>query len=277
MSDSYIYSDIESFVTDNTARKKTADSKLLIIKVLVGILCVILAVEIVVYTVIIPTLVPVKISFSGLQLYTPEEMYRILDVSSDETWFQFDTSEAARRLAACSWIEDVTVEKHFPDVIRISVTERVPVAVTFINDSGRTIPVQIDKNGVLFSAKEGQSLSQLPLISGLPIEHFVEGMRLHSKYRRLMEQLAEIQLLPQKYLAAVSEIHVEPKDYGSYDLVLYPIHSKIKVYTDRTLNEDALQYMIVVLDVVESIASDIAEIDLRYGSVSFRTTSGSTL
>ena len=37
------------------------------------------------------------------------------------------------------------------------------------------------------------------------------------------------------------------------------------------MNEDALQYMMVVLDVVNSIEPDVSEIDLRYGSVSYRT------
>ena len=45
----------------------------------------------------------------------------------------------------------------------------------------------------------------------------------------------------------------------------------MRVLTDRALNEDALQYMMVVLDVVNSIEPDVSEIDLRYGSVSYRT------
>ena len=41
--------------------------------------------------------------------------------------------------------------------------------------------------------------------------------------------------------------------------------------TDRSLNEEALKYMMVVLDVVKQLGSDVCEIDLRYGSVSYRT------
>ena len=59
-----------------------------------------------------------------------------------------------------------------------------------------------------------------------------------------------------------------PKDTGNYELALIPAQSKIKVLTDRALNEDALKYMMVVLDVVNKIGADVYEIDLRYGSVS---------
>ena len=52
---------------------------------------------------------------------------------------------------------------------------------------------------------------------------------------------------------------------------MIPSQSKVKVLTDRALNEDALKYMMVVLDVVNKIGTDVSEIDLRYGAVAFRT------
>ena len=112
--------------------------------------------------------------------------------------------------------------------------------------------------------------ADIPILSGLPVEHMSEGMRIPSKYRALIEQIADIRRKPQKYFAAVSEICVVPKEYGNYELVLIPAKSKIRVLTDRTLNEDSLKYMMVVLDVVNSMEPNVSEIDLRYGSVSYR-------
>ena len=74
--------------------------------------------------------------------------------------------------------------------------------------------------------------------------------------------------MEKNYFAGISEICVLPKDTGNYELALIPAQSKIKVLTDRALNEDALKYMMVVLDVVNKIGADVYEIDLRYGSVS---------
>ena len=95
-------------------------------------------------------------------------------------------------------------------------------------------------------------------------------MRLPAKYRPLMDQISSIRKLPQKYFAAISEIQVLPKEYGNFELAIYPVSTRARVLTDRSLNEDALKYMMVVLDVVNSIEPDAQEIDLRYGSVSYR-------
>ena len=84
------------------------------------------------------------------------------------------------------------------------------------------------------------------------------------------EDLAELQQLPQKYLSVISEIHINEPKHGGFDLTLYPIKSNIRILMDRNLSEDSLQYMVVALDVVNSLAADITEIDLRYGSVSYR-------
>ena len=62
-----------------------------------------------------------------------------------------------------------------------------------------------------------------------------------------------------------------PNEFGNYELALFPAQSKIKVLTDRALNEEALKYMMVVLDVVNQIGSEVSEVDLRYGSVSIKT------
>lgn len=271
MSDSMTYSDSRIFMAEDERKASRTDRKFKALKFVVGALCLILLVEVVLYTVIIPSKAPVKISFSGLQMYSPEEMCHILNTNSNQTWSSFDSALAAAVLADCPWIESVSVEKKFPDSVTISVKERVPVAATLLNINGKTIPVQIDESGVLFTAKTGASISHLPLISGLPVESFNDGMRLPSIYKNFIEQLAKIQRLPQKYLATISEIHVNAKEYGGFDLILYPVHSHTRVLMDRTFSEDSLQYMVVVLDVVNSLGSNIYEIDLRYGSVSFRT------
>ena len=48
------------------------------------------------------------------------------------------------------------------------------------------------------------------------------------------------------------------------------MYSQIRVLTDRSLDQRTLEYMMVVLDVVQKLNEDVSEIDLRYGSVSYR-------
>ena len=125
----------------------------------------------------------------------------------------------------------------------------------------------------LFPGRENKAIdvNEVPIISGLPVEYMSQGMRIPQKYRPLIEQITKISQLPQKYFASISEICVLPKEYGNYELALIPAQSRVKVLTDRALNEDALKYMMVVLDVVNQLGSDVSEVDLRYGSVSYKT------
>lgn len=271
MSD-FVFRGLEDFEREAAKKKIQGDSKTIAVKLILIVLCMLLAIEAFAYFFVVPCMGAVKIVWHGLTNYTVTDMGAVLAPVAHKNWMQFNQEEAQSLIASVPGIEDVQVVKRFPDRVSVKVVERTPVAMTFVSLDGRTIPVQIDRHGVLFPVF--RSLSQggkLPLVSGIPVENIPEGMRIPQKYHALMEQIAQIKALPQDYFAAVSEIHVVPKEYGNYELVLYPIHSKIKILTDRQLNEDALQYMIVMLDVVNSIEPDVAEIDLRYGSFSYRS------
>ena len=251
-----------------------AERKIKFIKVIFCVLCFALLCELVIYKYLMPSFSSPKVTVTGQKDYTAEEIARMLLPMNSTSWFDFDVEQAVSLLSSEAGIEHVSVEKKFPDKIYVNVTEREPVAVTFVMDGGHTAPVQIDKNGVLFSGKKNAANEQeaiLPIVSGIPVEYMSKGMRIPSKYRPLIDQISKISELPQHYFASLSEICVLPKDSGNYELALIPAQSKVKVLTDRALNEDALKYMLVVLDVVNQIGTDVAAVDLRYGSVSYIT------
>lgn len=253
--------------------KKEKDAKFYKwIKIFVILLIVVMTCELVLLKFVHPSLGVPRILISGNKNYSTDVLVQTLSEVYDQNWFTFDTEGAGAKLSSISGIESVDIEKVFPDMIKISIKERQSVAMMFINDNGRTVPIQIDENGVLFSNTSGGVVEDgsIPIVSGIPVEHLAEGMRIPAKYRVLIEQIAKIQALPQKYFAAISEICVVPKTYGNYELCLIPVNSKIRVLTGRSLNEEALQYMMVVLDVVNTLEPDVSEIDLRYDSVSYR-------
>ena len=262
---------VTRFTSDAAARKEdNGDKKIKIVKIIFGILCFFLVAEIIIYKYVMPAFSSPKVTVSGQNIYTAEEIAEKLLPMNSTNWVNFNVGEAVSILSSEPGIDKVVVEKHFPDRIYINVEEREPVALTFIMDDGYTNPVQIDKNGVLFPVKDRAEVDSnvLPIISGLPVEHMSGGMRIPSKYRPLIDQIYKISSLGKNYFAGIAEICVLPKDTGNYELALIPSQSKVKVLTDRSLNEDALKYMMVVLDVVNKIGADVYEIDLRYGSVS---------
>jgi len=249
-----------------------SDVKTKIVVTLFFVFCVIFLIEIAVYKFALPSMHAPKIVIGGERSLSDEQVRSLLQPMQGANWFSFNAEEAVSILSSVPVIDSVTVSKRFPDKIFVRIAERESVAMTFVSSAGRSIPVCIDKNGVLFDdAAVDRKSGAVPIISGLPIEHLSEGMRIPAKYRTLIEQISEIQNRDRRYFAALAEICVVPKEYGNYELALIPAHTRMRVLTDRALNEDALQYMMVVLDVVNSIEPDVSEIDLRYGSVSYRT------
>ncbi len=258
---------------ETEAQNDSTDKKIKAIKIIFAILCFLLVGELVVYKYILPSFSSPKISVTGLSSYTPEDFAEKLAPFSNANWFDFDVEQAAAVISNDAGIDSVVVEKHFPDKILIKVEERKPVAMIFLMDNGISSALEIDKNGVIFPqrAAEVSDNSYMPIISGLPVEYMAQGMRIPLKYRPLIDQIARIKSLPQQYFASVSEICVLPKDTGNYELALIPAQAKVKVLTDRSLNEEALKYMMIVLDVVNQLGSNVTEVDLRYGSVSYKT------
>ncbi|MBS7240943.1 MAG: FtsQ-type POTRA domain-containing protein [Treponema sp.] len=260
---------------DNAPAKEqetVKDKKLIALKVLVIVLGSFLVLEALLYSFVLPLFSAPEITYSGLNYLTKNELNEKLSELDCSTWSGFSTEMAVSVLSTISCVESVAVDKHFPNKISVKIKERNAVAKSIICQDGTSKSVQIDENGILFSVNSASVATDysVPLVSGLPVDNLQEGMRLPAKYRVLMEQISDIRKLPRKYFAAVSEIQVVPKEYGNYELVLYPSQAKVKVLSDRNLNEDALQYMMVVLDVVNSIEPDVSEIDLRYGAVSYR-------
>ena len=266
--DTYLeQADLDSAKAEEKARRK---NRFLAIACLVGVT--LLFGEFITAKVIKPSMSSPKVTVTGQENYTAQEIAVKLLPLNATSWWNFDVKKAVNILSSDASIGKVKVTKTFPDKITIQVTERVPVCTTLIVDNGRSVPMQIDSEGVLFSAgtKKSVNLNDMPIVSGIPVEHYSSGMRIPQKYKGLIEQISKIQHQNSKYFASISEICVVPKEFGNYELVLIPSNSHVKILTDRTLNSDALNTMMVSLDIVRELGTDIGEVDLRYGSVSYR-------
>ena len=276
MSDAGYFLDNENYFDENENGFHNEESKSerrfrVIILSLLVVMGILLLGEFVLWRFIKPSLSSPKVTISGYKNMSAEDVAMKLIPMNSRNWFTFDVNVAAGILSSESCIKNVDIVKHFPDKILVNINERVPVAVTYINQKGKSIPMQIDETGVLFSNKNNASVAQsgIPILSGIPVDNMTDGMRIPAKYKTLINQISQIQNLPQKYFAAVSEICVVPKDSGNYELVLIPSSGHTKVLTDRALNEEALKYMMVVLDVVKQLKPDATAVDMRYGSVSY--------
>ncbi len=275
MSEQSLWGELDNFIpqtTVETAKGNSGQKKSIykILKILVCTLVVVLLIEAIAYFIVIPNTTACTVSFSGLQTLNANEVGSDLAQYCGSNWLHFDTSVATSRLLSYSAVESVSVQKQFPNKIIVDVSERTPVALTLTQIESRTVPALIDKNGVVFGLANDAEFDTLPLITGFGIETFFEGMRLDSKFAPLLQQIADIQKSNSNYLQVISEILITPKAYDNYELVIFPVHTKTRVLVDRNFSEDALEYMLVALDVVQSVSPSVSELDLRYGTVSYK-------
>jgi len=278
MSD-FLYTDYTEFYSPSkenslSKKEKMGNKRMRIVKILIGILLLVVLAEIAVYTVIIPCSKPAKVVFSGISYDEAKKLSNELEKNCGHTWLKFNVGMASAIITSNSAVLDATVSKKFPDKICIDIHQRKPVVVTLAVKNDRTVPVQIDQKGVLFTLDSVIPSNTIPLLTGLPKEATVEGKRLDGLYIPLLEEIAAIQNTNPEYFSALSEIHICPKQYGDFELEVYPINSKVLVRMDRNLSSESLQYMMVVLDVLNKMHPGIDEVDLRYGSVSYKTKSG---
>jgi len=215
------------------------------------------------------------IPFSNIEIhgFSGFERVQVLTqagINERSSYISTNVREVKERLAANVLVESAIVIKRFPDKLSIFLTPRTTAAIALTTSGSRQVPVCIDRNGVFFKIAEDdlQETQNFPILSG--IEDPKINMRLPSGLVTLVESISVISSSSPELLSAISEIRIERKAWDGYDLVLFPVHSPIKVRLENYLTEDMLKYMFLMLNVFESSSPMPQEIDFRSGMGSYK-------
>jgi cell division protein FtsQ len=104
------------------------------------------------------------IDVRGVAALSSDAVIQRAAVPDGETLLRLDKDAVTDRLLADPWIADARVSRRIPSTLRISVEERVPVAVV---DTGVTFWF-VDGNGRVLSESLPDSATVLPVIRDLP-------------------------------------------------------------------------------------------------------------
>jgi len=250
--------------------KKAKGKQLLKIVILAMLLF--LAGDSVYYLFIVPFNATAKIQFSGIDSIRETDLKKAAGLTGTEKWGKLNKDVLLHRITSYPIVAEARVLKKYPDKVLIDIIERKPVAVLLATVGGRTIPMEIDKTGTVFKVASKKEPQELPVISGLSFQTIRAGMKVHKQLVPLFKQLDLLQRKNPALVSEISEMKIEQKKYGGFDLILYPVRTQVKVRTDSTLNEDRLQYMILTLDVIRDLdlSTQIEELDVRAGTASYR-------
>ena len=195
----------------------------------------------------------------------------VANIPEGAAFITVNVKDAQQRLASHPLVESARVIKRFPDRLSIFLEPRRAAAVSLAEINGRQVFLCIDRHGVVFKINDNAAQAQnLPVLSGLVFERPSMGMRLSAALVPLLEDISRIHDSSPELLAALSEIRINHKAYDDYDIVLYPVHSSIRIRLENNLTEDTLRYVLLMLDVFESRFPKPEEIDFRSSLGSYK-------
>ena len=209
------------------------------------------------------------IEVHGFESLNRAETIRIAGINEHSSFVSTNIKETQERLCNYVLIESAVVTKRFPDRLSIFISPREEVAVALTNTGLKQQMIFIDRYGVFFKFTDSAFVpDRFPIISG--IENPQPGMRLPAGLVPLFESISVIAARSPELLAAISEIRVERKTWDGYELILYPVHSSIRVRIENNLTEDVIRYILLMLNVFESDPKKPQEIDFRSGMGSYK-------
>jgi cell division septal protein FtsQ len=143
-----------------------------------------------------------RIEVSGNLHIPKEELAAVTGLSAGTRLLDIKTSDVARRVETLPWVLDARVERIIPSKLRISVTERTPVAQVAL--SGRNYFV--DRQGVVLSEGSGLELA----IGGLPLKTLTVGQQI--SLRQFREALAVLDSLEESIRSRVDSMEARSVD-----------------------------------------------------------------
>jgi cell division protein FtsQ len=272
MSDDYrygYYGDME----DRTPRYGTTSSKKIEkgLKWLLIAAGIILAAELIWFFGVSPCIPFTTVEIHGFNGLDGADALVFANIAEGASFITVNVKDAQERLASHRLVESARVIKRFPDRLSIFLEPRRAVAVSLVEINGRQVPLCIDRHGVVFKILDNAvEAHNLPVLSGLVFERPSLGMRLPAALVPLLEGFSRIHDGSPELLAAFSEIRINRKAYGDFDIVVYPVHSSIRIRLENNLTEDTLRYVLLMLDVFESRFPKPEEIDFRSGMGSYK-------
>ncbi len=202
-----------------------------------------------------------------------DELLATAGLRRGASYFELDAGRIEERIAALPQVKTAAVEKNFPNRVTLTVEARRPLAVAFVNVDGRTTPLVMDSEGVVFARSGALADWDLPVISGLRFEDPSVGIRLPERLHPLLESLGKLRDSAPGLLSQFSEFRVSGGGGRGVEVVAYPASYRTPVRLGDHVAEDLLKYAIMVLDLMnddDSVGAGVAELDFRTGQAVMR-------
>jgi len=199
------------------------------------------------------------IRFEGYKNVSPNALMNLACLKPGDNILAVDVKEVSQRINANPWVKEVKIERNFPHLLIIKITERIPVAL-----ASKEKLFLVDREGGVFKEVEPPDDIDMPVITGLSLSE-----PYNQRVIEVLDFLDAAERMGVFPRSEVSEVHVD-SDYG---ITLYTLKEGIPIQMDlkncseklvllRSLKEDLAKRQI------EPQAIDIISLDEAHVKVS---------
>jgi len=221
-----------------------------------------------------------------------EQILVLSGIPSGAHWYSVSAAEIEKRLEASPMVHRARVERVFPDTIRMTVYGRQPAALVLAAMDGRSLPVLVDGEGVVYKVGTTGADLELPVVSGLTAGDVALGAALPRVYGALFADLRALREQAPALYGALSEVKIaapaaagpsgpagaavhasSPQDL---ELLVYLTTARVPIRTRGSLDESFVKYALMVVDLLsrQGVLKDIQELDFRSGDVVYKIGGG---
>jgi len=218
-----------------------------------------------------PCMLPVKTDVQGISGLSKAEVLNYAGISERAVFVSVNAANAEDLLSRHHLVESARVVKHFPDRVSIFIVQRKAAAITIANINGRSLPVYLDRYGVVIKIgnNAGEAIpDNLPIISGVldDAQPLWLGLKAPNAYLPVFARIGDISDEDPNIWRTISEIKIADKSGDMFDLILYPANNSIRIKMSSDTSKDNIYYWLVMSDVYNRFgAASSAEIDVRSG------------
>ncbi|WP_425169704.1 cell division protein FtsQ/DivIB [Legionella sp.] len=178
---------------------------------------------------------------ASYEYVTHKELQDVLAKYAGDSFFSLPLSELKNELSSMSWVDTVTVERDWPDTVKIKLVEKKPVAIW-----GNAL---MTAEGKLFNEGKVSQDMIMPRLKG-PVSQQTEVLQVYEKLSKILS------------MYGLNAIGLHLRDNQSWVLLM---GNNVKIYLGKNeLEARLLRFCKAYPAVFAQKADQLASVDLRY-------------
>ena len=200
-----------------------------------------------------------RVTIEGNRIVETAELTQLIKVQKNTQIQEIDLMAVRRNIMSHHFIKDAVVERDLPATLKITVKERVPLAI--INSAEI---LYLDEDGVVLPHSISKQLFDLPVLTGMPDGlSLAPGATLHNAdIQEALRILANSKLVSRELYHLISEVRL----HNGGDIVLYASEWGVPIIFGRgEIPNKLVRLEAFWNDVVRERGSDnLQYVDLRF-------------